>query len=454
MEKQISKKTSVIITVIISVVVAVLAFLGGFFTSRFFTNNSMDELHYIISMYRDFYYDQISDEEMVNLFADSLLDDYSDYYSKEEYDLIKKANYGEHVGVGMDCNRNTHVITRVNYNSRCDRAGIKVGGVITAIGATEESLQPIIPPSEGGEYGLLLSKIDEYPVGQNFVVQVDYNGTKQTYTIARETYTETFVRYYTTDGEYGFVERDNQMVFERMGDNNHYNLQGKSSVGLIKYTGFSSIANGLYGSVGQFARALEQFRAEGKQDIIIDLRNNGGGFLSILAEVSAHFICVEKNARVPVAVIKYKDRQTVETSARVDYSDYNFRTITILANVNTASASEAFIGAVLDYDKKDIVNVVIEGYSYKQANYATETFDVVTEYRSYGKGIMQTTYDNFLAGTAIKLTTAKIFWPVSDVSIHGVGVTTALNETLYSSRPKIHNASEYGAVYDAVSFAK
>jgi C-terminal processing protease CtpA/Prc len=42
--------------------------------------------------------------------------------------------------------------------------------------------------------------------------------------------------------------------------------------------------------------------------------------------------------------------------------------------------------------------------------------------KTYGKGIMQTTYILGLRGDAIKLTTAELHWPVSGRSIHGRGV--------------------------------
>ena len=39
---------------------------------------------------------------------------------------------------------------------------------------------------------------------------------------------------------------------------------------------------------------------------------------------------------------------------------------------------------------------------------------------------MQTTFENLSVGDAIRLTTAKIYWPISNVSIHGTGVTKDL----------------------------
>jgi hypothetical protein len=43
--------------------------------------------------------------------------------------------------------------------------------------------------------------------------------------------------------------------------------------------------------------------------------------------------------------------------------------------------------------------------------------------KTYGKGIMQTTYPlSIFSGDAVKLTTAQLFWPITQKSIHGVGV--------------------------------
>ena len=101
----------------------------------------------------------------------------------------------------------------------------------------------------------------------------------------------------------------------------------------------------------------------------------------------------------------------------------------------TASASEALIGAMLDYDKEGIVNVVLSGYKDKSG-------EIV--YRTYGKGIMQTTYENPTTGEAIRLTTAKIYWPTSDITIHGEGVTKGIER--YSARvftPTIETGTDY-----------
>ena len=87
----------------------------------------------------------------------------------------------------------------------------------------------------------------------------------------------------------------------------------------------------------------------------------------------------------------------------------NFDRVAVIANNNTASASECLIGAMLHYgDKFGKENLVIETGA-----------DGVA--KTYGKGIMQTTY-MLITGGAFKLTTAKVVWPDGQTCIHGKGI--------------------------------
>ena len=89
----------------------------------------------------------------------------------------------------------------------------------------------------------------------------------------------------------------------------------------------------------------------------------------------------------------------------------------MLADENTASASEMLIGAMLSYDTQDKIEVVLA---------PSKDDDGQTVYKSYGKGIMQTTYVNTFDGEALKLTTAKLVWPDGKTCIHGVSITKSL----------------------------
>ena len=104
-----------------------------------------------------------------------------------------------------------------------------------------------------------------------------------------------------------------------------------------------------------------------------------------------------------------------------------------MCDEGTASASEALIGAMLDYDVNNIVSVVV----------SSSTLNGQTVYKSYGKGIMQSTFVN-PGGSAVKLTSACIFWPVSNTTIHNKGITTNVSN-------KVVNAPKETALETALS---
>ena len=146
---------------------------------------------------------------------------------------------------------------------------------------------------------------------------------------------------------------------------------------------------------------------------MLDLRNNGGGRVDILTEIAA-FLCKDAAGSFPVLTVEYKDgKEEIYRAPKSAYSDYftDQTEIAVLANCNTASASEALAGAMLDYGTIGYEDV-----------YLAEIGSVA---RTYGKGIMQTTYTNILTGEGVKLTTAVIRWPVSGNCIHGRGILPA-----------------------------
>ena len=83
--------------------------------------------------------------------------------------------------------------------------------------------------------------------------------------------------------------------------------------------------------------------------------------------------------------------------------------VSILADEWTASASESLIGALVDYGTVGFSDI----YLRKQEN---------GEAHSYGKGVMQSAF-TAVNGSAVRVTSAEIFWPVSGRSIHETGVT-------------------------------
>ena len=415
-----------IIIAVLAVLIAGLGFGAGFWVSRLTLQNELDDINFIIEMYRKYYYDE--QEDVVGIFADSLLDAYSAYYTKEDYELIKKADAGSREGVGITYNGLK--LKNVLFNSPAEKAGVRAGGTLKGVTYAGETTY-----FETG--GQLTAKLDEIPAYTDFDLLVDYDGETASFTVKKEEYLRTYVKYTDKTGVYGFSDASGSLRFERQGDA----ADLPADTAYIKYAAFNGINSGLSGSVVQFETVMQMFKANGMKKIILDLRGNGGGYLYIMQNVCRYFLDVADGQRPLVTAVKDKYGNASNYYAdNVKYNEFGFENIVILADIETASASEAFIGAVLDYDVENKVKVIIDAYKY--AGY--------TFYRTYGKGIMQTTYER-LGGGAIKLTTAKLFWPVSNVCIHDTGISEDLN-SVFGDR--IVNASEDGGYSDALSLCR
>jgi carboxyl-terminal processing protease len=158
-------------------------------------------------------------------------------------------------------------------------------------------------------------------------------------------------------------------------------------------------------------KALALFKEEGKKNLVLDLRGNGGGNLDIMQEIASYF-CKNAKSNTPlVAVADYGEkRERFDATGNV-YKKYfaEDSRICVLADVGTASASEALMGAMLDYGTITYGDICL-----------TETRGIA---RTYGKGIMQTTYImDVFKQDALKLTTATIRWPISNICIHNRGI--------------------------------
>jgi carboxyl-terminal processing protease len=132
----------------------------------------------------------------------------------------------------------------------------------------------------------------------------------------------------------------------------------------------------------QFLEALTLLKKNGMQDLIIDLRNNGGGLLNEAVGIANEFL--EKDQVISYTFGLHR--------RRIDYiADGNgiFRQgkLILLINHNTASASEILAGALQDNDRA-----------------------VVMGNRSFGKGLVQEPF-HLSDGSTIRLTIARYYTP-------------------------------------------
>jgi carboxyl-terminal processing protease len=140
---------------------------------------------------------------------------------------------------------------------------------------------------------------------------------------------------------------------------------------------------------------LDGFASQNLDKLIIDLRDNGGGYIMAFTALADLF--TPKDAVYGVYV--HKDENDNYTARSESNPRYHFEQIVILINGNTASASESFTAALKD----NLSNVIVVG----------ET--------SYGKGIAQKTI-TFSDGSKLRYTYAE-YYRKGNVKLHQVGVT-------------------------------
>jgi carboxyl-terminal processing protease len=136
--------------------------------------------------------------------------------------------------------------------------------------------------------------------------------------------------------------------------------------------------------------ALSDLEEQGMENLIIDLRNNGGGLVDVTCNILDELL--------PEGLIVYTEdkygRRQEETSDAEHYFDGK---MAVLVNGNSASASEIFAGAIKDYGVGTLIG--------------TQTF---------GKGIVQSLIP-LSDGSAIKVTVSRYYTPAGN-NIHEVGI--------------------------------
>ena len=147
-------------------------------------------------------------------------------------------------------------------------------------------------------------------------------------------------------------------------------------MGYIKVNRFSET------TYNEFKQALESLEDEDLKTLVLDLRDNPGGYISAAERIVDEFL--EDDKLVLITKNKSGDKNYSYATRRGDFED---RELYVLINENSASASEIVAGALQDNDRGTIVGR-----------------------RSFGKGLVQR--EMALGdGSAIRLTIARYYTP-------------------------------------------
>ena len=289
---------------------------------------------------------------------DYLGDDYSMYLNEEDTTDLEEQLHGEYTGIGIeittlfdDENNATIKINKVFDNSPAQRAGLKAGDIITKVDG-----KVMLDASE--------------------VANTIKRGNKDSYEV-------TYIR----DGKESTLTLTRKKVFI-----NSVTSETYGNVGYLKIDTFSATTK------DQIKKELNKY-GKNVNSIVIDLRNNTGGYLDTAYSVSNLFL--PKGA----VVYQLKDRQGKITSFKADDGVYRkFNKIVVLINESSASASE-----ILALALKESANATIVGVT------------------SYGKGTVQET-DSLKSGSMIKYTTSYWLSPKGN-SINKKGIKPDIEVT-------------------------
>lgn len=296
------------------------------------------------------YYTDYNKTEMIDAAIAAMLDylgeDYSTYLNQDETDSLSNKLSGKYLGIGISI-ANGNEILKVYEDTPAHKAGLQIGDKIISVNNenTTEKTQ--------AEVSNMIDKTKE-----NEIV-IDRNGEYITFNITA-------------------AEINMPLTSEIIEYNN-------KKIGYIYISSFTS-------TVGEeFAKSLSELENEGMESLIIDVRENTGGYLKGATEIASQFIEKGKilyNLESKDSVNEYKD----ETD---EYKTYK---VAILVSENTASASEVLTAAL-----KDSYGAIIVGKT------------------TYGKGKVQQTRA-LEDGSMVKYTTARWLRPNGEC-IDGAGIT-------------------------------
>lgn len=305
---------------------------------------------------KEYYLSDVNNEELeIGLYrglVEALGDPYSTYYTPQELKELQESTEGIYYGigayVGFDTEKNYCKITSVIEGTPAEESGLQAEDLIVKVdgedtqGMTTTDVVALIKGKENTDVVLTI-----YREGEPDYLDI---------TVTRRKVEAPTV-------EYEMLE---------------------DGIAYIQITQFEEVSG------DQFKEKLAQAREEGMKGLIIDLRNNPGGTLSSVIDISRQIL--------PEGLIVYTEDKTGD---RDEYHCEGKKQLevplVVLINENSASASEIFAGAVKDYGIGTLLG--------------TTTF---------GKGIVQKVY-SITDGSAVKLTVSHYYTPKGN-DIHGVGV--------------------------------
>ena len=332
------------------------------------------------------YYDTVNEEELIdaaiNGMLDYLDDPYTTYLNEFSKESLMDSLKGTYEGIGIEILKTEEgpiEIVKIFENTPASKAGIAVGDILKVINEVDltdknsEEAVAIIKGAKDGDVNITVARGEEL----------------LSFSLKKETL---------------YVPVITSRVFE----------SNNQKIGYLAINKFSSIVG------EQFNEKLKNLEGQGINSLIIDVRNNTGGYLKGAGDIASLFLKDGDkiySLQTKTETKHYKD----ETAESRNYK------VSFLINKGAASASEVLAAAMK--------------YSYNA------TLVGVT---SYGKGSVQQTSD-LTEGSMLKYTTAKWLTPNGDC-IDGIGlipdVEAIMSEAYYENPSEENDNQLQTAIYE------
>ena len=305
----------------------------------------------------EYYLNETDDEQLAQGVYKGLIeglgDQYSYYYTPEEYTEEKETSQGSYAGIGIlmqSLEDGTILIVECYDNAPGKEAGLLAGDIITRvddIDVTEVELSEVV------------AHIREKVEGSIEMTVLRGEGEKQK----------------SLDITVPVTNVELPSVYSEMLEDD---------IGYIQITEFKSV------TYHQFTDAYEQLQSDGMKSLVVDLRDNPGGYVDVVCDILREIL--------PEGIIFYTEDKHGEREEFFSEGDSPISIpLAVLVNGDSASASEIFAGAVKDYEIGTVVGTT-----------------------TYGKGVVQS-IRAYPDGSAVKLTTSHYYTPKGH-DIHDVGI--------------------------------
>lgn len=334
------------------------------------TNNKFDSLYEAYDTLKNDYYRDLDDEKLIEGAIDGMLnateDEHTMFFNKSEKEQFETNLTGTYYGIGAQVAKveEDSIVTRIFDNSPAEKAGLKPGDIFISVDGENV---------KGIELDDLVSRLKS---DKNKIATVLVN----------------------RDGEEIEIKIEKSIV----------EIPSISTEMLDDNIGYMYISIFGMNTDDEFDKALNELKEKGMEKLIIDLRDNSGGYLSTVTNMISKF--VDKNT----VIYQIKDKNKITKYTALNNETLNYKTV-ILVNENSASASEIMSSALQEQFGATIVGT-----------------------KTYGKGTVQQTKD-LSNGTLIKYTIEE--WLTSNgKSIEKEGVTPdveiELNEEYFNTYEK------------------